>query len=490
MIWILAAIVSSHLFSACSDDCDCLKARTSTDSDTDIDADTDSDTDSDAGEGCSSNVDCSEPTSICDTSNGECVECLVLADCAGWPGTVCDAGECNCPDDLEYCGPNLCVDIASDSANCGICGHACFGACVDGACADTWEPVSADGAPSARDYHVAVWAAELGVMIVWGGNTDLGYTNTGAVYDLETYEWQAMSTVNAPLPRQQATAVWSGTEMIVWGGYDGSVLNTGGRYNPTTNTWSSLSTVAAPVARRSHTAVWTGDQMIVWGGRSDANELGSGGVYAPAANTWTATAMNSSGVTRRDHSAVWLDPLGVMMIFGGYGDTPNVTNSYLPASGAPGGEQFNLSENMWQTLNAAGEPPSRASHSMITTGQDLIVWGGYNGSYLATGSRYTVSDGWIALAGAAPAERAYHTAVWIKDVEKMIVWGGQNSISGYLNTGAELNTVTNSWLDATPTALEGRYAHTAVATPDKMIVWGGLGSSGLLGNGGVYTPAP
>ena len=57
--------------------------------------------------------------------------------------------------------------------------------------------------------------------------------------------------------------------MIVWGGQDGwggPILNTGGRYNPSTDSWTATSTTNAPEGRIDHTAVWTGSQMIVWGG--------------------------------------------------------------------------------------------------------------------------------------------------------------------------------------------------------------------------------
>ena len=43
-------------------------------------------------------------------------------------------------------------------------------------------------------------------------------------------------------------------------------LNTGGRYNPSTDSWTATSTTNAPAARAHHTAVWTGSEMIVWGG--------------------------------------------------------------------------------------------------------------------------------------------------------------------------------------------------------------------------------
>ena len=58
--------------------------------------------------------------------------------------------------------------------------------------------------------------------------------------------------------------------MIVWGGFNTSSppyrLNTGGRYNPSTDSWISTSLVNAPSPRDYHSAVWTGTEMIVWGG--------------------------------------------------------------------------------------------------------------------------------------------------------------------------------------------------------------------------------
>ena len=63
--------------------------------------------------------------------------------------------------------------------------------------------------------------------------------------------------------------MWTGSEMIVWGG-SWRHLNTGGRYNPSTDSWTATSTTNAPAARDGHTAVWTGSEMIVWGGYNDA----------------------------------------------------------------------------------------------------------------------------------------------------------------------------------------------------------------------------
>src|SRR4029077_11777612 len=134
-------------------------------------------------------------------------------------------------------------------------------ACTD----DTWTATSTTGAPAARDFHTAVCTGSE--MIVWGGYNGISYFNTGGRYNPGTDSWTATSTTNAPEARDQHTAVWTGSEMIVWGGYNGlSYFNTGGRYNPGTNSWVATSISGAPAARGQHTAVWTGGQMIVWGG--------------------------------------------------------------------------------------------------------------------------------------------------------------------------------------------------------------------------------
>jgi len=107
-------------------------------------------------------------------------------------------------------------------------------------------------------------------MIIWGGYNDNGdYVNTGGKYNPSTDNWVATSTTNVPSKRYLHTAVWTGSEMIVWGGHnDTGQLNTGGRYDPSTDNWVATSTTNAPSQRFLHTAVWTGSEMIVWGGQN------------------------------------------------------------------------------------------------------------------------------------------------------------------------------------------------------------------------------
>src|SRR5262249_30229996 len=124
---------------------------------------------------------------------------------------------------------------------------------------------AADSPPSARSGHAAVWTGSE--MIVWGGTDSNGALNTGGRYDPVTDSWTAITTIGAPCARTGFSTVWTGNEMIVWGGFtNGVLLNDGGRYNPLNNTWTTIPTDGAPSGRFYHRAVWTGSEMIVWSG--------------------------------------------------------------------------------------------------------------------------------------------------------------------------------------------------------------------------------
>ena len=199
---------------------------------------------------------------------------------------------------------------------------------------DAWTATSTGAnVPSLRYNHTAVWTGSQ--MVVWGGygctaypSTGCSYTNTGGRYTPSTDSWLATSTgVNLPSARSGHTAVWANTtgEMIVWGGWDDSssaFFDTGGRYNPTTDAWTATSTGAnVPTARVYHSAVWTGSDMIVWGGYDGGLSLNTGAVYNPSSNSWTAaTSTLNVPAGRETHTAVWT---GTDMIVWGDGHGVN-----------------------------------------------------------------------------------------------------------------------------------------------------------------------
>jgi hypothetical protein len=73
----------------------------------------------------------------------------------------------------------------------------------------------------------------------------------------------------------------------VWGGSGAAgQVQTGGRYDTNTDTWFPTTLTGAAPARDSHIAVWTGEQMLVFGGYDGVNRLDSLFAYAPPKNVY------------------------------------------------------------------------------------------------------------------------------------------------------------------------------------------------------------
>ncbi len=292
-------------------------------------------------------------------------------------------------------------------------------------------PVSAANAPSTRSGHTAVWASDS--LVIWGGwpYPYNGMTSTGGALGPSGYGlWIDTASMGAPSPRWFHTAVSTGSKMIVWGGAGDvgftSNLNTGGVYDPLSNAWSATSTSGAPSGRSGHVAVWTGSKMIVWGGWGDGGVgLSSGGVFDPATNSWSPTATAGAPSPRGNAVAVWTGSR--MLVWGGENDALVALD---------GGGSYDPATNTWTAISSVGEPSARHLAAGVWTGAKMVVWGGASGSTrFDTGGIYDPHrDSWAAMtAPGAPSPRAQHTAVW--NGSQMIVLGGFDAASTSLSTG-------------------------------------------------------
>jgi N-acetylneuraminic acid mutarotase len=356
--------------------------------------------------------------------------------------------------------------------------------------ADSWIATTNSSAPSAREGHSAIWTGYE--MIVWGGEASGTAVNTGSMYDPVSDSWAAVTTTSAPSARYDHTSVWTGSEMLVWGGTDGSTYyDTGGLYDPVTDTWSPTSTTSVPAGRANHTAVWTGSAMAIFGGTDGSGELSDAATLQ--GSTWTSLA--SSGLSaRKGHTAVFDGTR--MIVFGG------------EASGvaAGTGAAYNFVTSSWSSINT-GAPSARYNHTAVWTGKEMIIYGGDSGAGdLSDGSGYDpIGDSWSSITSSgSPVARSRHTAVWTGD--SMVVWGGLNGSSA-IDSGGRYHPGDDSWTSTSSTYVaEARFNHTAVwmgqsgsegsakmATnnsggPIGMIVWGGNDGSDEVSTGGVYYP--
>jgi N-acetylneuraminic acid mutarotase len=356
---------------------------------------------------------------------------------------------------------------------------------------DTWSAMAGGvWAPSTRRNSVTV---STGVeFIVYGGEsvdlTGPEWTATGAIYDAATDAWRPVIPPDpAHVPPREAAAVWTGSAMIVWGGREPSgaeaAVDRGGRYDPALDAWTPVATSGAPAARSLHTAVWNGTDMIVWGGVGTAI-LDSGGRYDPLADAWTPIA--SGGTARYGHTAVWTG--SKMIAWGGQG----------VATGGLGGAAaiYDAGTNSWSSsgnpLPGSDPPPTaRINHTAVWTGSRMIVWGGQKPDsavvkYRDGASYDPAQDRWFQTSSTGgPSVRDKHTAIW--NGSRMVVWGGTNSCC-FLSDGGEFDATANAW---TPTFVPGapapRGQHMAGLLGSATIVWGGLGlGSRTLNSGATY----
>jgi N-acetylneuraminic acid mutarotase len=399
--------------------------------------------------------------------------------------------------------------------------------------ANSWLATSTgEGVPLARSVHAAVWTGAE--MIVWGGwgeNPNSSHDrvqNTGGRYDPATDGWLATSTgEGVPPARAGHAAVWTGAEMIVWGGWDGysgisTGVYTGARYDPTLDAWQSIATpdplfnsigirsvwtgtevivtkqethrynpttdewtATAPGPYQpyygGHTALWTGSEMIVWGGAgAGGTYFNAGGRYDPASDAWESTSMGSGVPSpRASHSALWTGT--EMIVWGGIGDAGLVAS----------GSRYDRATDAWEpTSMGPGVPFARGGHTAVWTGTEMIVWGGQPG-WVSSGSRYDpATDSWLATStGSGISNRDGHTAVWTG--KEMIIWGGRsNKVPLVLeNDGFRYDPSTDTWVPTslTPAVPSPRNGHSAIWTGTGMIVWGGNPASA---NGARYCGCP
>lgn len=410
-------------------------------------------------------------------------------------GIPCDSPS-DCPGVDDTCQTRTC-----DNQECGVINASAGTPCTEnfgnecdgnGACAavDAWVKLPTGGAPSARNLHTAVWTGTD--MIIWGGRTGAGQeTNTGYKYNPASNSWSAISNSGAPIKRHSHKAIWTGTEMIVWGGFGSGAYRTdGGRYNPTSNTWSPVTGSGAPSARTKFTMVWTTNLgVLVWGGLSPAAQaLGTGGRYNENTNSWTAINNTGAPSPRFNNCGLWE--------FGGNHRRLIVWGGTDTFDWLGNGAEYNPVNNTWQPMGTGGNPMSfRESMACIEVGKIIFMWGGWNGGpYFNDGRRYDHAvpppgNTWYFMDQVnSPAKRSNMVTLYLGGNNRFFVWGGcgGQACSTIHGDGGQYVTGPNGgvWqiIPESPN-LQAREDHTAVWTGSEVIIWGGRKGTSVLGDG-------
>jgi hypothetical protein len=229
-------------------------------------------------------------------------------------------------------------------------------------------------------------------------------------YNPATGQWSNGAAPPQAVVAQGATAVWTGSQVILWGGEETTVSGSGFDsylkytnptsalvYSPSTDQWTIIAgSGAVPEGRSLHAAIWTGSRMLIWGGEKAVWAGGFGGYYTredlntgasfdPNTGVWTALSTNGAPSNRRGHAAVWTGSR--MLVQGGSknnrGTIDGFGNVELSSTNIfHNGASYNPLNDTWSPIRSDSSAPRQAFAQAVWTGSEMFTFGGVGVNYI------------------------------------------------------------------------------------------------------------
>lgn len=293
---------------------------------------------------------------------------------------------------------------------------------------------------SGRSTMAAVWTGDE--MLIWGGDGPNGQLGDGAAYNPRSDSWTVLP--DAPLSARNApAAVWTGEEMLLWGGHSTQeAYRDGAAFNPTTRRWRTIPdapfrSAGLPIG------VWTGSEMIVIAGVNTRDAA----AFDPASNLWRRLPDLPSAPQAPSPTAVWTGDKVITItgdnlldVTDGYGSREVV--ALRPQGGA------------WTTVG------------VLTPGEGVLGW---TDAVLiaASGDRaFEVSDGGMKPISSAPAGMEVSDAPAVWTGTQLIQWGG--------STATAIDPVARTWREIPSGDSSHRIQPALVWADGVILAWGGF----------------
>jgi N-acetylneuraminic acid mutarotase len=293
-------------------------------------------------------------------------------------------------------------------------------------------------------------------------------TSIDIAYNPATNRWRRLPSSPYPVVPIEGGfhALWTGSEMLAFGSMDAA-------YSPATNTWRPL----PPGPAGASAVVWTGHQVIMWGGGCCSRNTADGSAFDVARGVWEP--IPKGPLSPRHAPGVWT---GTEMIVVGGADL---------ASDFSDGAAYNPATRTWRELPPM--PAAVVDESITWTGTDVLLVGGTRSvgetiTVSAAALSYNPStNSWRRLPD-MPLPRYQHLAAWTGD--QLLVWGGVSASSTAPPYGAAYDPATNRWSPMPPSPLKARTDAVSAWTGAELVVWGGLGvaTTTMLDDGAAFRP--
>jgi len=292
--------------------------------------------------------------------------------------------------------------------------------------------------------------------------------------------WHQLATTNNPPPRKNASAVYDpiAHRIVLFGGSGTSGnLNDLWEFNLATLAWQQIVPVNAelPPVRFTHNAVFDSAQnrMIVWSGQGSGlyNDVWA---FNFSTNNWQQLWANGNAAGApliRYGTAAAFDPLHRRLInFAGFTSSGRFKDTW----------HLNVDAPEWTDKSDSNNPLERCLHTacFVPDRRKMIVYGGQrSGTLDDIWALNTDTFVWANLTPPVrPAGRWFSSIVY-DGKGNILMFGGQTA-NGASNEFWRFSLDMNMW-ELIPSAKspEARYGHSAVYVPSRnsMLVIGGLG---------------
>jgi hypothetical protein len=234
-----------------------------------------------------------------------------------------------------------------------------------------------------------------------------------------------------------------GSTLVMFGGFDGEELGDTWIFDGTT--WTPSSAVG-PGARGGHAMATLGSTVVLFGGFNGNNVLG---------DTWIFDGTHWNPGPSKGPQARYSHAMASMgtkvVLFGGQYDT----------TGTPAGDTWTFDGTSWTqvALDAGPTPSARYGPAMAALGSTAVLFGGSNGSVLATDTWVFDGSTWTMSPATGPSGRIFHAMA--TQGSQVLMFGGENMGDTWSFNGASW-TQLYVGLTTTPSA---RNSHAMATLP-------------------------
>lgn len=274
--------------------------------------------------------------------------------------------------------------------------------------------VDPPGWPDPRNMHSAAYIPSTGEMLIFGGTTNAGETNT--LWSFKENRWTLLSK-DGPQAREDA--------LLIHNSDDQATYLIGGRHNGTSTIYSDMwkwdgtkwSQVPGtlPFMSLTHGAGCydkTNKRILIFGGIKNGQL--SNQLWSWNGSTWTSS--NAEPSTRLAASLVYSEDDDKVYLFGGSLHNGTVLN-----------DVWSLENTSWQKVNENFPPVMNSAYGVTSYGKGFLLYGGFAPSGQQSADTWTfdpTANTWSKSGATGPGPRALHSLVLDTNSNTVLMFGG------------------------------------------------------------------